>query len=232
MSDDRKKERLWPDIIYFDEQGQAKATKSLDLPFREGFKWGLVSAQTQFMDKVLAQAKLPEPSEWSKIVAVQQSLQSVRRLIQHSPLEMNSAVLFTTLMYSRQSEWRTIIKKFFKECGLDGAIPLGRPRLSPSKVTALCVGKLIEEGQTKLVRGWAIKAAAKKKGGVRSGDEQITMELRARGYDNQQVTAILAAHSSQDAACRYFEKIQGTPPRDLKTIRNIYWQYRNLKTSN
>jgi hypothetical protein len=229
MTDKQKKVPLWPDIVYVDEHGAAKATKSLDIPFREGFGLGLVISQTRYMDKVLAQAELAEPSEWSKILAVQQNLPSVRRLTQHSPLEMNAAVLFTTLAFSPQSQWRIVIQKFFTECGLGAEIPRGRPRLNSSKVTALACGKLIEGVQTKLNLGFAIKTAAKRKGGFSSGDDQITAKLTDCGYDNQEIVAMLAARNVQDAACRYFENIRGTPHRSLKTIRNIFSEYKRLK---
>jgi hypothetical protein len=229
MTIEKQKKRLWPDIIYVDQQGAIKTTKSLDIPFREGFGYDLVVSQIRYMEKVLSQAELAVPREWSKILAVQQTLPSVRRLIQHSPLEMNAAVLFTTLAYSPQSQWRIIIQEFFKKCSLAAEIPRGRPRLNPSKVTALACGKLIEEAETKLKHGFTIKAAAKRNRGFSSGDEQIETKLRACGYDNQQIEAILIARNIRDAACRYFEKIQGTPHRSLKRIRNIYWEYKNLK---
>jgi len=229
MAEREQKERLWPDIIYVDEHGAAKDTKSLDLPFREGFGLGLVALQIRFLDKVLAQADLAEPSEWSKIVAVGRDVPSIRRLMQHSPLEMNAAILLTTLAFSPQNQRRTIIRKFFKECGLDAEIPRGRPRLNPSEVSALVCGKLIEGYEMKLKPGYQIKRAAQKSGGFDSGDEQISSKLNACGYDKQEIEAIRSASSAGDAACRYFEKIQGASHRAPKTIRNIFSEYKRLK---
>jgi hypothetical protein len=228
MAEKQDKARLWPEIVYVDKHGAAKPTKSLDLPFREGFGLGLVAAQTRYMDKVLAQAEIAEPSQWSKIVAVRRDVPSVRRLMQHSPLEMNAAILFTTLAFSPQSQWRTIIQNFFKECGLDAEIPRGRPRLNPSKVTVLACGKLIEKAQTELKHGFAIKAVATRKGDFSSDDEHITAKLRACGYHDQQIAAILEATSIGDAACRYFQKAQGPSHRRLKRIRNIFSEYKLL----
>jgi hypothetical protein len=228
MPEKQKEDRLWPEMVYAEEHGAAKATKSLDLPFREGFGLGLVTSQTRFLDKVLAQAELAEPSDWSKIVTVGRGVPSIRRLMQHSPLEMNAAILFTALAYSPKNQWRTIIQKFFKECGLDGEIPRGRPRSNPSEVTALVCGKLIAGYEVKLNPGYKIKTAAQKRGGFDSDDDQIATKLAASGYDKEQIASILAASSAGDAACRYFEKIQGTPRRHLKTIRNIYSEYKKL----
>lgn len=225
MPEEQEKTRLWPEIVYVDKRGAAKATKSLDLPFREGFGLGLVASQARYVDTVLAQAGLPEPSEWAKILAVQGNIPSVRRLIEPSQLEMNAAVLFTTLAFSPQGQWRAIIKKFFKECGLETSIPRGRPLLSPSKVTALTCGKLIEEAQAKLSHGFAIKTAAKERGGFNSGDDEIAEKLRACGYDNQRITVILGAASEADAACRYIATILGRKP---KTIQNIFSDYKKL----
>jgi hypothetical protein len=90
-------------------------------------------------------------------------------------------------------------------------------------------GLEIERVIDRLMPGYQINVQAKKLGGYASGEEQIAAKLKAQGFDEQEVKAIIEARSAQDAACRYFHATPGDVHVSFKSIRNDYAKFKRLK---
>jgi hypothetical protein len=213
-----------PKLIIQEPNGRVAV--GVDLPWRGSV--AIVARESRLFDQIMKMAELPEPEQWSNILAVSQryNIPSIWSRVRPSLLESNAAALLTALAFSNQKDWPGLIVEFFKAHKLTHGLR-GRPVLNPRARTDTIRGIRIDELIAHLRKGYQVKLTAKRKGGFASGDEQVVKELSKYGYTTKAAQAILKSRTLQDAGCRlYLELHKAGENVSLMAIRNSYARYK------
>jgi hypothetical protein len=186
----------------------------------------------QFRDKLEALCGLPRLEELPRILELStaNALPSVWQRARLSTLEEKAIDIFSVLIFSSNKRWCDLLREFFQQEKLQVDLR-GRPTLDPrdEDLRSVMRGLEIERIIARLAPGYQINVQAKKKRGYDSGEERIAEQLKQRGFDEQEVKAIIKARSAQDAACRYFDAAQRNVHVSFKSIRNDYAKFKRLK---
>jgi len=186
----------------------------------------------QFRDKLEALCGLPGREDLPRILELSTAnvLPSVWQRARLSAMEEKAIDIFSVLIFSSNKRWYDLLREFFQQEKWQVELR-GRPTLDlrDEDLWPVKRGLEIERVIARLTPGYQIKVQAKKKRGKASGEETIDKQLKARGFEEQEVKAIVKARSAQDAACRYYHSTQRDIHVDSKSIRNDYAKFKLLK---
>jgi hypothetical protein len=186
----------------------------------------------QFRDKLEALCGLPRREELPRILELStaSALPPVWHRARLSALEEKAIDIFSVLIFTSKKHWRDLLREFFQQERWQVDLR-GRPTLDlrDKELRYVKRGLEIERAIARLTPGHQIKVRAKKNKGYGSGEEQMAEQLKARGFDEREVEAIVNARSAQDSALRYFFATQKGVHVSRKSIRNDYAKFKSWK---
>jgi len=215
-------------IEYEDERHQS----SMRVEHRWSGSFAPIQHFQQFRDKLEALCGLPRQEELPRILELStaNSIPSIWQRARLSALEEKAIAIFSVLIFSSNKCRSDVLREFFQREKWQVDLR-GRPTLDlrAEELRPVTRGIEIERVIARLTPGYQINVQAKKNRGYASGKGKIVKQLKARGFEEQEVKAIVKARSVQDAACLYFYSTQRDIHVSLQSIRNDYAKFKLLK---